>query len=294
MNYGRLNQPAEIKSKCGKFKGFVVVHTIILIWMVSLAYGHAIGWNDGLGGRAAGMGNCSLTSSDLWSVYNNQAGAAWIRGWQAGLFSENRFIMETLNRQSVAAAWGGKPGTFGLTTSYYGFSLYHEWFSGFTYARKFGKRFSAGIQFYYLQIGMGRGYRTQHIFSGNIGLMARPDDRWTIAFQVQNPIPVKLSEQPEEILPIRFRLGISFNIPSKVLVAVEGGKGLQDPFQFQTGIEVQIVRFLHGRLGATTGPFSVTGGFGFHWGKWVIDLATAYHIELGFSPAISLGWQSGK
>jgi hypothetical protein len=284
MGFGRIG-----------FNGMVVAFFLSSIWLtIHPKMVSAIGWDEGYGARSAGMGYCNLTLTDLWSVGNNQAGLAWIQGWQVGLYAENRFIMEALNRESLALVWGGKPGTFGLLTSYYGFPLYNEWLTGITYARKFGHRFGAGIQFHYLRIGMGPNYNALQVFSGTIGLLAKPDDRWTIGFQVQNPIPLKLTRESKEILPVRFRLGGSFNIRNRVLIAIEGAKGLEGPFQFRTGLDIRIVRFFQGRFGIGTEPFVITAGIGFQWNKWAIDLATEYHILLGFSPAISISWRMRK
>jgi len=244
-------------------------------------------------GRAASLGKASIGLSGVWSVFNNQAGLVWDEGWQAGLFAENRFLMKELCYEAVGLSWSGRPGAFGLALSYYGFQLYNEFKAGIAYARKFGRRFSTGVQLNYLRVQIAERYGSRGVVSCEIGFMYRPDQHWTIGMQVCNPIPVKLSDHPDERLPMLFRLGAGYNISGKVLILLEGEKDLENPLVVRSGVEVRLARAVYGRIGMFTGPFTITGGFGLSLGRLVMDIATGYHMVLGFSPAISIGYSFG-
>jgi len=246
------------------------------------------------GGRAAALGRASVAIPGVWSVFTNQAGLIWEQGWQAGLFAENRFLMKELCYEAVALNWSGRPGAFGLSISYHGFQLYNEFKAGITYARKFGKRFSTGVQINYLKIQIAEGYGSKGAISCEIGMMYKPDRSWTIGIQICNPIPVNLSGPPDERLPILFRLGAGYNIAGKVLILVEGEKEVEHPVGLKSGLEVRLTRSVSGRVGILTDPFMVTGGMGFSIGRLVVDIATGYHMTLGFSPSISIGYYFGK
>ncbi|NQV03651.1 MAG: hypothetical protein HQ542_13465 [Bacteroidia bacterium] len=218
----------------------------------------------------------------------------WQDGWQTGLYAENRFLMKELCFEALALSWSGQPGAFGLVLSYHGFHLYNEFKAGIAYARKFGKRFSTGVQLNYLRIQIAEGYGSRGVVSCEIGLMYKPDPTWTIGMQVCNPIPVKLSGHPDERLPLLFRLGASYNLSGKVLILLEGEKDLEHPLVVRSGMEVHLARQIYGRIGVLSNPFTVTGGIGLSLGKLTVDIATGYHMVLGLSPSISIRYLFNK
>lgn len=246
------------------------------------------------GGREGALGMASVALPSVWAVFNNQAGLVWTDGWNAGLFAENRFLIREICFEGAAISWAGRPGAFGFALSYYGFRIYNEFKVGIGYSRKFGRWFSAGIQFNYLRVQIAEGYGSRGVVSCEIGLMYRPDGRWTIGMQVCNPIPVKLSGTPGDRLPVFFRLGAGYDVSGKVLILVEGEKDLENPLIIRSGVEVRLARSVYARVGMYTVPFTVTGGFGFSLEKLVVDVAVKYHMTLGFSPAISIGYHFGK
>ncbi|MFH1936727.1 MAG: hypothetical protein ABIK52_04105 [Bacteroidota bacterium] len=269
----------------------------IFIGLIALSIAVSVLGSEGEslpGGRAAAMGRAAVAVPGIWSVSTNQAGMIWQDGWQAGLFAENRFLMKELCFEALALSWSGKPGAFGLVLSYHGFRLYNEFKAGISYARKFGKRFSMGVQLQYFRLQIAEGYGSRGVLSCEIGWMYKPDRFWTIGMQVCNPVPVKLTSGPEERLPVLFRLGVGYDLSGKVLILLEGEKDLELPLVLKTGLEVRLAKPVYGRIGMLTGPFMVTGGIGVTLGRLVVDIATEYHMVLGFSPAISIGYSFGK
>jgi hypothetical protein len=76
---------------------------------------HLFAGNDknSLGGRSAGMGNASVTFSDGFSVFANQAGLARLQTLDAGLYAENRFMLKDLGMYALAVGIPTKSsGTF--------------------------------------------------------------------------------------------------------------------------------------------------------------------------------------
>lgn len=269
----------------------------MLIGMISLSQALGVNGAGGFflpGGRPAALGRASVALNGVWSVFSNQAGLVWEEGWQAGVFAENRFLMKELCYEAAGISWSGRPGAFGMAISYNGFHLYNEFKAGISYARKFGKRFSTGVQLNYFRMQIAEGYGSRGVVSCDIGFMYRPDVHWTIGMQVSNPIPVKLSDHPTERLPIVFRLGTGYLIAEKILILFEGEKDLENPLVLKSGMEVRLANAVYGRIGLLTSPFTLTGGFGFSLGRLVVDIATGYQITLGFSPALSIGYSFGK
>jgi hypothetical protein len=268
----------------------VIVLGLILFTMT----GRAGGEERVTGAKAAGLGWSAVTASDNWSSANNPAGIAWLTGWSGGLFAGNFFLVKELSYEAVSLVWSGRPGGFGLVIGYYGFSACNEVFTGISYARKFGKRLGIGLQLNYQRIGFSEGYGSKGMVSAKIGLMVKPGDHWTIGMSVSNPVPVKLSDNPKELLPLLFRLGVGYTIHDKVWLTLEGEKDLLHPVTIRSGIEVKVFSILTGRIGMATGPFVFTAGTGLRLKQWQIDIATGYHMVLGFSPALSLTWHPGS
>ena len=269
----------------------------IVIWFILIMQSinaHGTGGDILPGGRVSAMGSAAVATSGIWSVATNQAGIAWLKGWSAGLYAENRFLVKELCYETIALTWSGKPGAFGMVVSYSGFSLYNEITAGITYARKFGRRFSAGVQLYYNRIQLGGEYGSKGLISCKIGLMYKPDDSWTLGIQVCNPVPVKVTDYPEERLPLLFKLGIGYDISGKVLVLLEGEKDLEHKPVIRSGVEIKLANKFWGRLGVISDPFMVTGGIGFEVGKIQVDFATRYHLVLGFSPSLSVVYSFHK
>src|ERR1039458_1023996 len=82
--------------------------------------------NSPLGARSSGMANASVSLADVWSVQNNQAGLGFVRDISAGVFYDNRFLLNELSMRAGAFAFPVKGGTFGLCISNFGYSLYSE------------------------------------------------------------------------------------------------------------------------------------------------------------------------
>lgn len=246
------------------------------------------------GGRAAALGRASVALPGVWSAFTNQAGMAWEDGLHAGLFAENRFLMKELCYEAVAVAWSGRPGAFGLALSYRGFQLYNEFHVGIGYARKFGRRLSTGIQLNYLRVQIAEGYGSRGVINCAAGFIYRPDNHWTLGMQICNPIPVRLSDSQDELLPLTFRLGAGYDISGKVLMLIEGEKDLENPLVIRSGVEVKLSGSVYGRVGVQSGPFMVTAGIGFVLSRLNVDIASGYHMVLGFSPAVSIGYVFNK
>ena len=100
--------------------------------------------NYPVGARSAGVANASVTYSDVWSVYHNQAGLALLKDISVGTYFENRFLISQLGLRSFTAAVPvGNVGTFGLSGTFFGYSAYSEKKAGLAYAKKLGDNVSS-------------------------------------------------------------------------------------------------------------------------------------------------------
>ncbi|TND02593.1 MAG: hypothetical protein FD123_4055 [Bacteroidetes bacterium] len=180
------------------------------------AFAFAGGDNAPLGARSAGFGHASVAlGGDLWSAHNNQAGLAFIRDVEAGVFYENRFLVKALSMKAVAVAVPVKRGTFGFEGTSFGYTQYSETKAGLSYAMPFGEKFAAAVQMDYLGTRIGENYGRNSTFTGEIGFMARPVKNLWVGGHLFNPVRSKLASFNDERIPTIFRLGANYTFSEK-------------------------------------------------------------------------------
>src|SRR5262245_21201539 len=87
-----------------------------------------------IGARSNALGNASITLSDPFSLFNNQAAMAFVNNISIGLYTERRFMLKELSYNAGGVTLPTKSGVFGLSANYYGFDLYNEKKIGLAYA----------------------------------------------------------------------------------------------------------------------------------------------------------------
>jgi hypothetical protein len=240
------------------------------------------------GAKAAGMCGTAVASIDFWSLRNNQAGLAWMKNVTAGLAFENRFLLADISMQEVGVALPFRFGTIGISLTRFGNNLYNELQGGITYARKFGKSFGMGVQFNFGRLHLVGDYGGRNVVSCQIGMIYQPDRQFTLGVHIVNPVPVKVTGQPDEYLPAGINLGLAWHLSDAFLTIIEVEKDLLNPPVFRGGAEYHFTKPLYARIGLSTNQVSFSFGFGIETGRLALDFATGYHPSLGFSPSGSL------
>jgi hypothetical protein len=247
--------------------------------------------NYPVGSRSAGVANASVTYSDVWSSFHNQAGLAALKHPSAGVFFENKFLVSELSLKSFAVAVPTpKVGTFSLSATMFGGDLYNEKKIGVGYGKKLGEKFSAGVQLDYLSTYVAEDYGTRNSFAVEIGFIAEPIRNLKLGAHVFNPNKAKVAEYADERVPVIMRFGASYKFSEKILLSAEEEKDIDQQAVFKTGLEYHIVDVLYVRAGISSNPSLTSFGFGLKIKKLVMDVASSWHQELGFSPQLSLGY----
>jgi hypothetical protein len=255
---------------------------------------YAAGDHGTIGGRAAALGYTSVTQSDEWSVFNNQAGLAWCKMYSAGIYFENRFLVKDLSLKAVAVTLPAGKGAFGISFRQFGFSLYSEMNAGIAYGMRLAKRFSVGIQADYFRLHVADGFKDNSVFFCEIGLQYRAADHLWLGLHLTNPVPLKLSSRTNERLPVRMSLGASWRITEGLQSEVEVEKDLAHKPVLKAGLEYRPAKKLVMRMGLLTNPAAFTFGCGLDFGNLQFDIASSYSFVLGYSPQASLTYFFGK
>jgi hypothetical protein len=243
------------------------------------------------GARGAAMGNAALTFTDLNAAYVNQAGLAFLDELSFGVYAENRFLAQGLNSFLFAAAYPNeKIGTFGVTVNYFGYENYNEQKIGLAYARKLSETFSLGVQLDYLGTRIPQ-YGTAASFTFEVGILAKLTEQFSLAAHVYNPTRTTVAGLDR--LPSLLNLGLAYQPSEKVLLTAELEKDIYDhPLMGKFGCEYRPIHALAVRAGvqAAAEATQMSFGVGLYLQSLRIDLSTAYHQVLGFTPAFGLSY----
>jgi len=256
------------------------------------------GDNFDIGARSAGMANASVTISDLWSVHHNQAGLARLEKIAAGIYYENKFLLSELGLKAAAVAIPvgddqGTRGVFGISMSFFGYSLYNDTKVGLAYSKSFGDKFSAGIQLDYLSTRIGGdfdyGKKGSVVVEG--GIQAQLSDNLSIGAHLFNPTRAKIADYDDERVPTIIRIGVDYTFSEKVFVSIETEKDIDFKPVYKAGLEYRAIEELYLRAGISTNPTLNTFGFGLNLKQFTFDFAFSIHQVLGFSPQLSLTYK---
>jgi hypothetical protein len=264
-------------------KGRIIFCFILLAYITSLADEHPV-----IGGNAAAMGCTSVTRTDLWSAFNNQAGLGWCNTFSAGLYFENRYLLKELSLKAIGLTLPVGKGAFGITFREFGFSLYNEMNTGISYGMRLTRHFSVGVQINNIRLHVADGYKDNSVCSCELGLQFKASDHLWLGLHITNPVPEKFSSVTNDRLTTLMSFGLSWRISEQVHPDLEIEKDLTHKPALKAGIEYLPSKLLFVRIGFLTNPASFTFGFGIKVGNIQFDIASSYHMVLGYSPQASM------
>ncbi|MCG3166199.1 MAG: hypothetical protein POELPBGB_01976 [Bacteroidia bacterium] len=245
-----------------------------------------------VGARSAAIGNASVCLVDVWSVYHNQANLAYHKNISAAVYYENKFLVKEMSLQSAAFVLPTKKlGTFALSYSGFGYSLYRESKYNLSYSMNFGPNFSAGVGMNYLNTYISENYGRRNAFTVELGLRATVLKKLVVGFHAYNLTRAKMANYNNERIPTILRLGLQYNFSEKIFLSTEVEKDIDYKPVFKAGMEYRPAKLFYIRAGISTNPFISSFGIGFNIsGKFNIDLASTVHPVLGLSPMASLSY----
>lgn len=241
------------------------------------------------GARSSALSNASVTLSDAWGTFYNQAGLANLESPTVAFHFENRFLVKEYALQAGTFAIPVKPGAFGLSYRYFGFSKYYEAKFGLAYAHKFSPYFSAGVQVDYLQTHIAEGFGNYNAITAELAILTEPVKNFKIGVHLFNPTRVKQSLPSEEKLPVIMRAGFGYTFEEKASVYFEAEKDVTYNPLYKGGLEIVAIGNLLFRGGFSSGYEQYSFGLGYKHKKIFADMAFTRHFYLGFTPHVSIG-----
>lgn len=240
------------------------------------------------GARGAALGQTGLTFTDIYSLFSNQAGLAFLESFSGAVQAERRFMLSEIQSLSAGAALPSSSGTFGLSLNYYGFEDFNEQRIGLAYSRKLYDKMGIGAQFLYLNTRIPE-YGNTANFTFEVGLLMEIVPQLWAGFHVFSPIRVETIAN--EYLPTIFGVGLTYKPSEKVNINAEVQKDIEFKLRTKVGIEYQAAEPFFLRIGMGTEPTLVSFGVGYQiQNNIAIDLASSYHQVLGFTPAVGVAY----
>jgi len=263
--------------------------SLLVIGIAQFSFGQ--GWVPS-GGMSMSMANASVCNNDVWAFHNNPGALGDIESLTAGVSYENRFLLKELQSQGIAIAIPLKIGVVSVGGHMYGYEQYRSYKAGLGYSMKLAEKFYAGVQLNYQGLRLSQNYGSANSMTAEAGFYGEITDDWKVGISVFNIGRSKLSEYQDDRFSTIMRIGSSYTFSDKVLLSGEFEKDLDNPMRFKTGLEYQVINNFFVRGGLATTPIELTFGFGYKFKKIHLDLGSAYHQVLGWSPHFSLVYQS--
>ena len=246
------------------------------------------------GAASAAIADASVCREDFWSLQNNQAGLGLVKNISAGIAYKNRFLIKELSTRFIGIVVPTSTGNFGLSFQQFGYALYSESMIGLAFGKALSDKFSTGLRIDYLSNSFGEGYGNKSWISFEIGILYRFSEKLNIGSHLAHPMQQKTAEFPEEKLPVNFKFGLSYFFSDDLNFCFESEKNSHLPLNLKCGLEYEINKLCSGRIGLSSKPASLSFGGGLHWKNFQLDVASAYHQVLGFSPEISVEYRFKK
>lgn len=234
-----------------------------------------------------GLGAYSKQVADQYSFIINPAALSNLQQNGAGVYSERRFLLSAFSQYTAVAGFQTHSGTFGLQADYFGYSNYNETQLGLGYARSLGSKIDVGVKFNYYNLRIP-GYESASTFHFEAGVLMHLTEKLNAGFSVFNTVGGMLNKTSNEKIASVYRGGIGYEASDKFFISTELIKEENKNIGVNAAFQYTLVKQLLVRAGINTVNTQPFVGVGLKFGQFRVDMAAAYHPQLGLSPAVML------
>ena len=240
-----------------------------------------------MGAKQAGMGNAAVATSDIWSIYHNQAGLAGLEKTTASIYATQGYMLKQMNQGAVAVAYPTKYGVFAASFNSFGFKLYNENKAGLAFARKFGDALRIGAQANLNSISLGDIYGKKSTVTFEAGVQSKLTKKLWLGAHFYNIS--RSSVTSIEKVPVIVRFGLNYSFNTNVQANIEYEKNWTIKPLYKAGLEYRIVPEFALRAGINGGSSKTTFiGAAYKLKLLSIDAACSFDSRLGTSPHLGL------
>ncbi|MBM4170699.1 MAG: hypothetical protein FJ214_02370 [Ignavibacteria bacterium] len=226
-------------------------------------------------------------SEEVFSLFNNPAGLAYLINREVGLFySPAPFGVKELSSGFGAYVEPTSIGSFSGGFMIYGFDLYKETKILFGFGRKITNTFSVGLSAVYRNISIIN-YGSKGNLSFNLGSSLILLEMVSIGASIENATNSTVGNE-ENQLPVVFNSGIGIKILNDFKTFMAIRKELNYDLSIMLGAEYNIFDFLQLRIGTATEPNTFSGGFGLKFNFLTAEYAVLSHPDLDLTHQFGL------
>ncbi len=261
-------------------------HLLLLTWLVWFDLS-AQTVRQPLVSSYPGSGAYSKNAADAFSFIVNPAALANLKNGGAGVYSERRFLLNAFSQYTAVAGFQTNSGSFGLQADYFGYSNYNETQIGLGYARSLGSKVDVGAKFNYYNLRIPA-YTSASTFHFEAGILLHLSEKLHAGFSVFNPVGGELNKSANEKIASVYRIGLGYEVSDRFFISAEMIKEENKNTGVNAVLQYELVKQFLLRAGINTVSKQPFAGVGLKFGQFRVDVATAYHPQLGISPAVML------
>lgn len=189
------------------------------------------------------------------------------------------------------AAYGSVPtnaGTLALGLHRYGDAIFNETRIRLGYKNEW-EQLHFGLVINYNHISFGGVYGSGGALGLDIGIAAQISNQLWIGAKAMNiNQPAYNFSGADEDLVRDLSIGFSYALEDRALIMMDVVKDVRFPVSYRSGLEINIIQELNGRIGITTEPLTYSFGLGYGKDFWDVNFAIQQHHLLGLSPGFDL------
>ncbi|MDB4107635.1 type IX secretion system membrane protein PorP/SprF [Bacteroidia bacterium] len=235
---------------------------------------------------ALSLGGASTTYLNALSIENNVGALAYSKN-EISLNGSNSFGLTEYSRVMLAGNIKTKYASIGFAYQVNPVASLTVQKAQFAIAKQLGEKLSAGVALNYHQFSSTDAYyKSSNSITFNAGLYYRVNDKLNTGFSVFNPNQSKLTNNPAENLNSSLRLGLDYALVDNIKLYCDAIQNSGQKLDLNAGLELKKDDYkIRGGFGLN---HLLALGFGWDKNKFGIDVAAAYHNQLGFSPSLNI------
>lgn len=264
-----------------------------LTLLLSPFYNYAQSFSPEAGAHSASVGNASLCIHNAWDPINNMAGLSQTESFSVGIFAENRFLLKELGLQAFALniPFQNKSG-LGLYAIRFGGTSYSELKFGISYGKHLFQAISVGINLNMYRFSVSELALNQQLVSCELSLSYNATSSLSFCTRVVNPFYYRLGSVMNEQLWRMIQIGMSYSISDEVTTYFQVDKRNDTRVNLKLGIEYNVTPSFRIGAGLNSHPTNSFFGFGLMVSKFVIEISSCWHQQLGIYPQFSITFHS--
>ncbi|HWV68901.1 hypothetical protein [Chitinophaga sp.] len=230
-------------------------------------------------GKYTGSGSYSRHFQQVISAWSNPAGLSCLSSLAAGIYAENRFMLKAASLYAAMVAVPVQGGTFGGSITRLGNSAWNQQRLSGAYGMQLGRKVGAGLQFNYETTSV-QGFGSTGKINVDGGLLWHISEQWHGGVHVYKPADAA----------VVYSGGVGFEASRDFLLTGEV-IGMGAFTTVKASAYYRIIRQLALEIGVASGAAYNNAAVILFLRSLRIDIAAAFHPQLGITPATSLIWQ---